>query len=443
VSIRPRLPSWLTARRTEASSIAGVATGAFGINVASSVLRFAFQVVYARWLGVVEYGRFVYALNLGQLLAPAAGLGAAQSMVAFVPEYEAQEDWGHVRGLVHRSRQVTVLVGAAFAAVATAILVAREGRGGVNMILVGGFVIVPVLGLVTLQQELLKAVRRVVASYTLSGVVQPTVALLGALAVLVARGRVTAATAMATFIIALLLVLVAQARLLHRVLPPAAFHVAPEYDLRRWRTTASTLLLSSGFVRVILQSDIVVVGALRGPRLAAFYAVASRISDNGLLVLESVNAIVAPTISRCYARGDLEGVQAAVDSGVRLAFWPSLAFLAILAAFARPILSIFGAQYEAARWTLILLGFGGLVNAATGPCGYLLVVTGDERTFAKTAGVAAVANVVLCLALVGPLGMNGAALASALVMAVWMIVLTVVAYRRLGVRSYPRLRRGL
>jgi O-antigen/teichoic acid export membrane protein len=78
------------------------------------------------------------------------------------------------------------------------------------------------------------------------------------------------------------------------------------------------------------------------------------------------------------------------------------------------------------------------VNAATGPCGYLLSLTGHEATAARIAGVHAVANLVVAVVLIELLGRNGGALASALVFASFNITVAVTVRRRLGVASYPR-----
>ena len=40
-----------------------MARNAFGINVIALGLKFGFQLIYARALGVVGYGRFIYAIN--------------------------------------------------------------------------------------------------------------------------------------------------------------------------------------------------------------------------------------------------------------------------------------------------------------------------------------------------------------------------------------------
>jgi O-antigen/teichoic acid export membrane protein len=197
------------------------------------------------------------------------------------------------------------------------------------------------------------------------------------------------------------------------------------------------LFLSSMFQRIVYQSDIIVVGAMLGPTKAGLYAAASRVSDGTSIVLTAVTTVVAPDIAHQHAKGDRERLQATIDAGIRLTILPSLLIFVLMVLFGGPVLSLFGPEFVQARWPLILLSLSSLVNAFTGPCGYLLALTGHERTLAKVVGVDAVCSVVLCIALVGWLGMNGAALASMLALMGWNLVIVVIVRRRVGVRSYP------
>ena len=90
--------------RREGASIAAVARNAFGINVIALGLKFGFQLIYARALGVVGYGRFIYAINWTQLLGPAATLGMVNGVIAYLPAYMEAEDWRAARGILRRSR---------------------------------------------------------------------------------------------------------------------------------------------------------------------------------------------------------------------------------------------------------------------------------------------------------------------------------------------------
>ena len=95
----------------------------------------------------------------------------------------------------------------------------------------------------------------------------------------------------------------------------------------------------------------------------------------------------------------------------------------------------------AGRVALYILVIGQVLNAAAGPVGYLLILTGHERVCASVYGWSAVLNVGLNLMLIPPLGSTGAALATASTMALWNVWLSVLVLRRLGIRLLPLLSR--
>jgi O-antigen/teichoic acid export membrane protein len=421
-------------------TLAKTAAATLAIMIVSNILRFGFQLVYARLLTVSDYGGFILALTIAQLLAPASGLGYIQSVLAFLPAYRVKEDFGKFRGYVRRSTQVTIVTGGLVAVIACASLVVSSGSHHANVPLVLGFLLVPFLGLFLLHQEMMRAMNRVVLSYSLTTLVQPILGMAGALAIVMMTGGITASQALAVFGLAVVAVVVAQIFTLRAIFPSDLRLLPPQYETRRWSLTSGTLLFSTLFNRIIYQSDIIIVGIMLGVKSAALYAVASRIADVGLVIQDAVSSIAAPTVARLYAEDDHFALQTSVDSAVRLAFLPSLAFVVVISLGASTLLSLFGSAFSDAKTVLILLGIGNLVNAATGPCGFLLALTGHERSFAKITAPHAVLNVVLCAVLIGPLGMNGAALGSTIVMASWNVALAAYAKRELGIRSYPRLR---
>ena len=75
--------------------------------------------------------------------------------------------------------------------------------------------------------------------------------------------------------------------------------------------------------------------------------------------------------------------------GTRLIFWPSLVLAGMLFAWPGLVLAAFGAEFEGAATVVRILAVGQLVNALTGPAGYLLLLTGAQRTVAWVYGAAA------------------------------------------------------
>jgi O-antigen/teichoic acid export membrane protein len=95
------------------------------------------------------------------------------------------------------------------------------------------------------------------------------------------------------------------------------------------------------------------------------------------------------------------------------------------------LLSLFGADYEAGTFVLRALAVGQLINAATGPVGYALLMSGQERAFARiTAGALALA--IASHSVVIPLfGIEGAAVVSAVVIGTQNVIMRAVFQRRM------------
>jgi O-antigen/teichoic acid export membrane protein len=96
---------------------------------------------------------------------------------------------------------------------------------------------------------------------------------------------------------------------------------------------------------------------------------------------------------------------------------------------------VFGPEFIPAYEPLAILTVGQLINSATGSVGFLLMMTGYEQDTARGMAIAAVSNIVLNLVLVPLWGTKGAALASAITLVIWNVLLWLAVRRRLKINS--------
>ena len=99
------------------------------------------------------------------------------------------------------------------------------------------------------------------------------------------------------------------------------------------------------------------------------------------------------------------------------------------------VLSLFGPRFTAAHTSLIILSFSNILNVAAGPVGWLLLMTGHERDAALGVFVATLVSLFLNVLLVGSYGIEGAALATAIGMVIWNLLLMLFVWRRLKLHS--------
>ena len=110
----------------------------------------------------------------------------------------------------------------------------------------------------------------------------------------------------------------------------------------------------------------------------------------------------------------------------------SLAVFCLVLVMGEQLLSIFGPDFKDGYTALVILGVGGLVNALAGPVANLLALTGSENFVSRVMMATMALNFVLNLSLIPLWGVEGAALATAISMVTWNLVMFVASRRRLG-----------
>lgn len=420
--------------------LAGVARGAVGVlalQVAGAGMTYGSQVAFARWLGIRQFGTYSYVIAWAVLLGLLVGLGFPQSVLRFVPQYRARNDLGRLRGLYRSVRAATLVVSGTVAVgaalVALAILHRRLGRE--TAVLAAGAVLLPLGAMVNLDSALARAQGAVFRAFAPSLVLRPALVMAGGAVILAVRGSLSALDAVVATIVAMSAVAVLQAAAARRSLRSVIAGVEAVYEWRTWLRVSLPLLLVSGFLIALTQTDLLVVGALRGLSAAAVYSAASKTSTLIGYVLLAVSAITAPIFAELYERGDIEGLQRLTAVAAQWVFWPTIAIAVVIGAASPVVLGLFGPAYVAGRWVLLLLLGGQVVNASCGAVGYLLSMTGHQDDLARVYGVVAVVNIGLCS--VGALygGVAGAAAGSAVSMVVWNLWLYELTKRRIHIRA--------
>ena len=80
----------------------------FLIRVASAVLAYGSQVLFARWMGTFEFGVYVYVWTWVLLIGQSLDLGLATAAQRFIPEYRERGLFALLRGYINGSRWLAV-----------------------------------------------------------------------------------------------------------------------------------------------------------------------------------------------------------------------------------------------------------------------------------------------------------------------------------------------
>jgi O-antigen/teichoic acid export membrane protein len=84
------------------------------IRSLAGAVGYVTAILFARWMGPVDYGYYSFAVTAMTLLAYPATLGLPGAAIRFAAQYAAASEWGYVAGLFKASSWVTFACSTAF-----------------------------------------------------------------------------------------------------------------------------------------------------------------------------------------------------------------------------------------------------------------------------------------------------------------------------------------
>ncbi len=431
-------PSILLSKLRSPGPLATLVRGAgaaFLVQTTGTALGYFGQILLARWMGVSDYGAFTYALTWAQVLAVLAAFGLDAGVVRFIPEYLVQQDGERLRGILRWSRRMVLLTGFSLAGLGSLLTVILKPDGLEVRTIVVGLVLIPLLALSEIQTQTLRSAQQIALAYAPPLLLQP-LALVGGTYFLAGTSTgLTSFSALCALALALLATLAVQGWAISRALSGHTRRYGPAYAIDQWLRVSFPLLLTSVFFMLLLRMDSLLVGVFLGLEEVGMYSAAAKTATVVSFTLAAVYAIVAPLIVSLHARRDIAGLQRVVRLATFGTFWPSVAIGAGLLLLNGSVLGAFGPEFVRARFALLILILGQLVNVGTGPVGLLLSLTGRERRAAAIFGWSAGLHFLLCTVAIPWLGITGAALATAIAVAGLNLWLDSVVVSELGVHA--------
>lgn len=187
----------------------------------------------------------------------------------------------------------------------------------------------------------------------------------------------------------------------------------PVLEFRNLLTFALPQSFSNVIVVSVLYVDVLLLGYFMPAKTVGIYSIAAKVSLVGILVISSFNAIFAPMIADFYNRGQLDILSNLFKTVTKWIFTISFPLFLLFVFLAKPILGTFGNEYIAGSTALIILCVGQFINAASGPVGLMIVMSGKPSLELISNVLVLVLNIILNLILIPKYAMIGAAVATA------------------------------
>ena len=384
----------------------------------NALAAYGFKVYLARQLGARLLGIYALGMTIVGVASIFNTLGISQAAVRFVSSYTATQRFDLLRGLLGRSifllfvcngvLVVTMLIAGPW--IAVHYYHAPELSNYIRL-----FALIMVLGVfTTFFAHVLAGYKDVARRTVINSFIGTPVN------IVITVGLVAMGMALKGYLLAQIasacIVLILLVGLAWHMTPKAVRSLSgplPRLDKEMVSVSATTLGMAVlGFITG--HADTVVLGRYRSLSELGVYALASAVVAFVCIILTSVNQIFGPIIADLYSRQQLDLLSRMYQTLTKWILGLTLPLAAVIMVFARPIMNVFGKDFEMG-WIVLVIGtLGQLVNAGVGSSGTMLYMTGGHRYLIRIQAVMACLMVVLNLSLVPKWGIVGAISTAAL-----------------------------
>ena len=415
---------------------------AFAGTIFTAVLGYGFKIYIARMLGAKALGLFALGMTIVSFLGNFNVLGLPGAAVRFVAHYSASKRVRELRTLLWNGSWILLTTNLIF----TALLIGAGPWIAIRLYHSAELVqYLPLFAPIMILSAMTAFFGNVLAGYREVGRRTMITSFVGspitmAVSVLLITlggglgGYLTAQIVGGAVVVVLLVSAVWQ-------LTPAA---ARSPDVKKawiepevW--SFALVMLGLGVLRFLIgQTDRVALGIYRGARDVGVYAVAASLVAYEAIILQSVNQIFAPVIADIHARGEQALLGRLFQTLTKWMLGLTFPLAIVMITYARPIMHLFGQDFDAG-WPILVIGTcGQLVNCGVGSVGMLLIMSGHEKRLMKVQVAMAVVMTIGSAVLVPLWGIYGAAVAAAITN-VGMNVFNLLEVRKaLGISPYNR-----
>ena len=390
----------------------------FAGTLFSVALGYVFKVYLARVLGAEMLGVYALGITLVGFLGAFSSLGLVESAVRFAAVYRASNKTEQLRALLWRGGAVVLAANALFAAILLMfgkVVATRFYHSPQLARYIPWFTALMMLAAISTFYGRILAGYKEVGRRTLitNFIGSPSTMLLAVLLISLGwglRGYLLAQVLGALLVLCLIVGFVwkltpAESRLsLHR--PPAL-----EREVWSFSAAAVGVLLLEFLMS---QVDKIALGFFRGAREVGIYSVSAAVVAYVSLILMSVNQVFSPMIADLHTRKETVMLQRLYKALTKWILGMTLPLAITVMIYAKPILRVFGHDFEAG-WPILIIGtIGQLINCGVGSVGLLLLMSGNQHRLLRVQTIMATVMTVVSAALVPMWGIVGAAVAAAL-----------------------------
>lgn len=400
-------------------------------------LRYGFNIVIARGLGLEALGVFAFGMVVMKAGGVFARFGLDSAAQKFIPIYRTNDEPTKVSGTVLICLLTPLLAGGVIVGVlyfgygSIEELVGRTFYPTTRLFILG----IPMISVMMVGVNATYGLKQTKYSVYIRDFGQSVAALflMGIAAFVFSDLELLIIAYLASICFGIVLAVIFLARE-----GALRFDVRPDFEYRRIFAFSLPLTLAASVQYLVSWTDILVLGVFVPSDAVGWYQAAYQTSVLLVVVLQSANSIFPSVTADFHESGQHERLNRVYTAVTKWVTYLTVLGLAFVLVYNQEILSIFGASVQSAQTALTILAIGQTINAAVGPTGFLLIMTGYERLQLVNNVIAAVLNVVLNVVLIQSYGIIGAAAATAASLAILNLFRLLEVWYLLGLQPYSR-----
>lgn len=394
-------------------------------------LSFLVTYIINFFFGADTLGKYTIAFTLCQAFSLFFGMGMPNAMISYLGLKKAEENFS--QALLRRGLKIVLLV------CIIPFLILFFGGGFIAGTIFSNNGLEPYLAIAALTVPVMAVHELLLNFFTGTGnfmkfnlcmfIVPNTVFIL----LLVCFRHVPGYYSLVFYLASVAVVLLAELYMALKAHDPSGTESPTAWNMVKY---SSPMMLSSIMLFLLNWTDVFMLGAMVPETEVAYYNIAYKIASLSMLVIVSMNIVLAPRIAELFNGGRLDELHATVKKTTHLVIaftLPAVVLLLLLAGF---LLSLYGEDFLQGKTALMIIAVGFLLNATAGNVDQVLNMTGNQKLLQNITIAGFLFNVSLNYLLIPQYGINGAAMASLITNVLFNCACVLLIKKKLGFYTF-------
>jgi O-antigen/teichoic acid export membrane protein len=398
--------------------------GTAGLLLVNKALLVISGVIFARYLGPVEYGLYGFTLSIITLAIIPVTAGLPNLLIREIANFQLEKKWGLLVGVINWSRAYVLTLSISIVVIIYVGLYLVLFDSIVSVLIWTAVWLIPLNGFLTHQSAILNGFRQPILAQLPTQILAPVITLIILFFFLLFNIKLNANKLVNISVIATTCAFLLSFFLLKRTQKLYINKAETKYRIKSWHHSLLPFTLMAFISTLNTELASILVGWLVDLESVAYFKVAMQAVALISLGLTAINAVIMPDIARSYKESDINVTQSLLKKSVRISVIVSLPIIFILYFFGELlILTLFGREYLESYSILVILCIGQVVNVFMGSVGAVLYMTNNENSALKILLLSLIINILLLVILIPLYGAKGAACGISISMVVWNILM--------------------